>query len=106
MNALLETPDVERDEFGDPLPVPGKDYRPVFDADFRESFADMRWIVESFNAGLLKPYDGKFIAVARGTVLGVGDDPHELRAKVLRETGLPLNRLVVEYIEYATCIEC
>jgi hypothetical protein len=54
------------------------------------------WFVQNFEE-LVREFDGMFIAIHKGRVVGSDDNPAGLREKVLNR-GLRLSEVTVEYV--------
>ena len=84
-------------------PDDGTDRLPLT-PEWREYFADIKWVREEYNAGRLAPYAGEYIAVVRKQLLGHGPSLLKVREDVARETGIRPGRIVTTYVEPP--IEC
>jgi hypothetical protein len=82
-----------------PNPPPATDAPHPVHPDTLATLADWGWLHDEYNKGRWVEYMGEYIAVADRQLLGHGSDPNELRARAGRESGYPLHRITVSYIE-------
>lgn len=68
----------------------------TFDED---TFRDWAWTNEQQSAGAFAPYQGEHVVIRNQKIVGHGGDAVDLMDRVCKETGLPINFLVLRYIE-------
>jgi hypothetical protein len=61
--------------------------------------ADVAWIDEQFNQGLMAPYYGHWVAVVNKVLLGHDKSLKALRERVIRETGYSIDRIVTSHVD-------
>jgi bifunctional DNA-binding transcriptional regulator/antitoxin component of YhaV-PrlF toxin-antitoxin module len=68
------------------------------------TMADWQAYYAMLTSGQLNPYSGKHVVIFEGKMIAAGDDPETLQARMIKELKIPMERLVVAYVDGGECI--